>query len=120
MEDNLTNYKIIGFDESIAQIIVKYDLVDYAIPLDLHPDENGYFLEGEELDRWIRNACPTGFITRKKVLENGIKNIDSIRSLVQPLENESNTSSQPSVSPSAPFDSSLSVDEIQKLISGTS
>lgn len=88
MDDSLTNYKIIGFNEAIAQILVKFDLVDHAIPLDLHPDENGMFLEGEELDRWIRGACPTGFIVRKQLIQSGIKNIDSIRALVQPPEPE--------------------------------
>lgn len=81
-----TDYKIVGFDELIGQIHVKFDVIPYIVPLDLHPDENGNLLEGEALDYWIRNACPIGYVLRENIFKNGIKNLDSIRSLVVEIE----------------------------------
>lgn len=92
-----TDYKIVGFDESIGQIQVKYDVIPYNIPLDLHPDEDGHLLEGEELDRWIRNACPIGYVLRENIFKNGIKNLDAIRSLVVEIEQPQNEPEFPEI-----------------------
>lgn len=81
-----TDYKIVSFDESIGQIQVKYDVIPYNVPLDLHPDEEGNLLEGEQLDIWIRNACPIGYVLRENAFKSGIKNLDAIRSLVVKTE----------------------------------
>jgi hypothetical protein len=81
-----TDYKIVGFDETIGQIQIKYDVIPYTIPLDLHPDDEGNLLEGEQLDIWIRNACPIGYVLRENTFKSGIKNLDAIRSLVVKIE----------------------------------
>lgn len=86
--DISTNYKIVNFNEQHGQLTIKYDVVDHFIHLDLHPDENGLLPEGEELDIYIRGACPTGFVYRKNLFENGVKNLDAIRSLVEPMPEE--------------------------------
>lgn len=106
-----TDYKIIGFDETIGQIHVKYDVIPYMVPLDLHPDEDGNLLEGEELDHWIRTACPIGYVLRENVFKSGIKNLDTIRSLVVKTEEPDNiaTNDLRDIPPTTP-------EEIEELI----
>lgn len=107
MSEISTDYKIVGFDETIGQLQIKYDVIPYLVPLDLHPDEEGHLLEGEPLDRFIRGACPIGFVIRQRLFEQGIKNIDSIKALVQ---------SAPEETPSTQEEPQLSSDEIDQLI----
>ncbi len=109
MSDISTDYKIVAFDEVIGQLQIKYDVIPYLVPLDLHPDETGHLLEGEQLDQFIRGACPIGFVIRQRIFNEGIKNIDSIKALVQPLPEEA-----PEVSPTQ--EPQLSSDEIDQLI----
>ncbi len=109
MSDISTDYKIVAFDEVIGQLQIKYDVIPYLVPLDLHPDETGHLLEGEQLDQFIRGACPIGFVIRQRIFNEGIKNIDSIKALVQPLPEET-----PEVSPTQ--EPQLSSDEIDQLI----
>lgn len=109
--DISTNYKIVKFDEVIGQILVKFDEAEHLIPVDLHPNEEGHLLEGEVLDQYIRGFCPTEHIARKNTFANGIKNLDSIRALVQPLPEV------PAVAQTVQGDGPiLQPDEIQKLI----
>lgn len=107
MSDISTDYKIVAFDEVIGQLQIKYDVIPYLVPLDLHPDETGHLPEGEQLDQFIRGACPIGFVIRQRIFNEGIKNIDSIKALVQPLPEET---------PSIQEEPQLSSDEIDQLI----
>lgn len=109
--DISTNYKIVKFDEVIGQILVKFDEAEHLIPVDLHPNEQGHLLEGEALDQYIRGFCPLEHITRKNVFANGIKNLDSIRALVQPLPEEPKV-----IETVEDVNPAIHPDEIQKLI----
>lgn len=108
MMDISTDYKIVAFDETIGQLQIKFDVIPYLIPLDLHPDEDGHLLEGEQLDQFIRGACPIGYVIRQRIFNEGIKNLDSIKALVQPLPEETSSSSEEQ--------SLLSAEEIDQLI----
>jgi hypothetical protein len=59
-----TDYKIIGFDPTRGQILVKFDLLPYNIPFDLHLTPERLYPEGDVLDRYIRGVCPTAHVQR--------------------------------------------------------
>lgn len=107
--DISTNYKIVKFDETIGQILVKFDEVSHLIPIDLHPNENGHLLEGDELDNYIRGFFPFEHVSRLNTLKDGVKNLDSIRNLVQPMP-------ELEPQPEIPTNTTVASDDIQELI----
>ena len=80
----LTDYDIIGFDETVGQIQVHFKILNYPILVDLHPDETGHYPEGEVLDAFIRGLCPTGHYIRSQAIAAGIPNASKIAALVVP------------------------------------
>jgi hypothetical protein len=78
-------YKIIKLDEVYGQIVVRPEGFD-PMCIDLPIDTDGVIPEGEALHAYIDGFLPYYFIERKDKLAAGIKNVDSIKALVEPEE----------------------------------
>jgi hypothetical protein len=74
-------YRIADFIASSGQIIVECIDLDYKITIDL-PITNGKYLEGKELDTYIRGFIPTWVVDRSINIRNGISNEDYFHTLV--------------------------------------
>lgn len=80
-------YKIVEFNKTAGQIKITCDGLDGTILIDL-PINDGKYLEGNELDNYIRGFVPTWHIERSENIKKGIPNSDYIASLVEEHINE--------------------------------
>lgn len=74
-------YKIVSFSPTVGQIEIECEGHNQRIAIDL-PIDNGMYPEGDDLDIYIRGFIPTWLIERSKLLAQGVKNKDTIQSLV--------------------------------------
>jgi homoserine dehydrogenase len=80
MYNSSLKYKIIAFNETTGQIVVKPENMS-PLCVDL-PIQNNKYLEGLELDNYIRTFIPTGVSERPKLIEK-VTNKDAIAALVE-------------------------------------
>lgn len=80
-------YRIADFIAASGQIIVECVDLDYKITIDL-PITDGKYLEGKELDTYIRGFIPTWVVDRSINIKNGISNEDYFHALVNKSEEE--------------------------------
>lgn len=73
-------YKILKFIEATGQLIVKFELLPNEIAIDI-PVENNKYIEGEALVRYIEGFNPTSSSVRQKIINNGVENVEYMRSL---------------------------------------
>lgn len=80
-------YDIIDFDENTGNILVKFNLPLFSETFNIElPIVDDMFIEGDELDLYIKGFIPVGNSVREKALQKGIKNLDKIKSLVKKEE----------------------------------
>jgi hypothetical protein len=79
MYNSSLKYKIISFNETTGQIIVEPENMS-PLAVDL-PIENGKYIEGLQLDTYIRGIIPSNVSNRKEIVA-GVTNKESIAVLV--------------------------------------
>jgi len=79
----MSSYKVVGFSEVSGSISVEYDVNFPSINVDIPLDENGLYITGEALDKYIQGFIPTWHLDRLAKLKAGISNASEIQSLVQ-------------------------------------
>lgn len=78
----MKSYKIVDFNESTAQMTIKYK--DFPlIKVDLPIDNNGNIISGEDLQNYIKGFIPVWHEERKELIKNGINNLNDIKSLIE-------------------------------------
>jgi hypothetical protein len=80
-------YKIINFNQDMAQITIVVDEFESPFTIDLPIDDEGYLPEGDALDYYIRGFIPAWEIERRRKIKD-IKNIESISKLVQQIDED--------------------------------
>ena len=76
------SYKITSFNPSTGQISIICDEYPMQLMVDL-PINDGKYLEGDELDNYIRGFIPVWLIDRQKQIAKGITNENYINTLIQ-------------------------------------
>jgi hypothetical protein len=74
-------YEIIEFNESSGLIVVFIPKTNQKFSIELQIDDNRY-PEGEDLDRYIRGFLPTWVTERVEKINDGVSNVDYIKSLI--------------------------------------
>ena len=83
------SYKIVEFYAGSGQIKIACDGLEGTLLIDL-PIDNGKYLEGDELDNYIRGFVPTWHIERSENIKKGISNSDYILNLVEKEDTQDN------------------------------
>jgi hypothetical protein len=83
----MITYRILSYDK--GTIVVQYSkndkvLATYNFDVPLTPE--GLFITGEELDRHLNAMMPIAWVNRLEAIERGIPNEETIKALVQPIE----------------------------------
>jgi hypothetical protein len=86
-------YQVVDFIASSGQIIVECAGLNYKVTIDL-PITDGKYLEGKELDTYIRGFIPTWVVDRSMNIKNGISNEDYFYALVNKTEEEKQISKE--------------------------
>jgi hypothetical protein len=86
-------YRVVDFIASSGQIIVECVGLNYKVTIDL-PITDGKYLEGKELDTYIRGFIPTWVVDRSMNIKNGISNEDYFHALVNKSEEEKQISKE--------------------------
>lgn len=81
-------YRIVDFIESTGQIIVEYNNYYGTISIDV-PVENNKFIEGEQLNSYIKGFLPVSPVNRTSLVRT-VTNKDYIKSLIEKSEGQFN------------------------------
>jgi hypothetical protein len=78
----MADYKIIKFDQSTGNIVVRYSEEFSPMGIDVPIKDNKYIV-GEELDTFIKGFIPVNHMNRLSLIKSGISNAQEIQSLVE-------------------------------------
>lgn len=73
-------YKILKFVEATGQLVIKFDLLPIPTSIDV-PVENNRYIEGDALVKYIEGFNPSWATARQKSINDGIENVEYMRSL---------------------------------------
>lgn len=76
----MDDYIVLEFVRKTGQLMVQFTHYHYTLSIDI-PIENGRYIEGDALDRYIRGLAPRWNDVRRDTISRGIENEDAIASL---------------------------------------